>query len=354
MTQNVVQRFSAPTQAAAILILLLHSGACGPAWLAKQAEFAVENCTALDGAPELSSWRWKVDPDPVLTRGPKGAWDSFDVLNPSVVFWNGLYYNLYSGFDGHTWRTGLATSVDGRHWEKFAGNPVLSPLPGSWEGDYIAANGSALHDGSQFLYWYHAGRPARIGLARSTDARHWQRLGPPVLEPGPEGSWDESGVADPYVLRCRDAYYLYYLGQNRRAVQRIGAARSPDGIHWQKFIGNPVLDPGPPGAFDERGVGEPAVFRAATEFYMIYTGRSAGETRRLGAARSSDGVHWQRAALAATIASGQPWDSHVVCDPSVLAVNGKLWLWFGGGDVARPDERLHGQIGLATASLNGR
>jgi hypothetical protein len=122
-------------------------------------------------------------------------------------------------------------------------------------------------------------------------------------------------------------------------------------VHWQKFLANPVLDLGPPASFDERGLGEPAVFYSGPEFLMIYTGRDAEENRRLGAARSSDGVHWKRAALARPAAGGQPWNRRVVCDPTLWAHGGKLWMWFGGGDVASPDENLHGQIGLATLDL---
>lgn len=328
------------------LALILTAG-CGPAWRPKQGNFLLEGCPVSAPAPPPETWRWQPDTTPVLSRGAAGAWDAVDALNPSVVHWNGRFYNLYSGFDGRTWHTGLATSTDGRTWEKFSGNPVLSPLASTWEGDYIAANGSAFHDGSQFLYWYQAGRPPRIGLARSADVRRWERHGPPVLEPGPEGAWDEAGVADPYVIRCGAKYYLYYLGQNRRGTQRLGLARSSNGVQWQKLMANPVLDVGPPGAFDERGLGEPAVFRAAEEFYMIYTGRNAAENRRLGVARSSDGVEWRRAALAAPIAGDQPWNARVVCDPTLWAAPGALRLWFGGGDVPSPDENLNGQIGLA-------
>ena len=328
-------------------VLLLAAGCAPP----KQAPFSVTGCPPLEGLPAPESWQWRAEPAPVLAPGPAGAWDAVDVLNPSVVQWNSNFYNLYSGFDGRTWHTGLAISADGRAWEKFAQNPVLSPLPATWEGDYIAANGSALHDGRQFLYWYQGGRPARIGLARSADARRWLRHGPPVLEPGPRGAWDEAAVADPYVIRCRDMFYLYYLGQNRRGVQRLGVARSSDGVRWQKLLLNPVLDLGPPGSFDERGLGEPAVVRSGREFYMIYTGRNAAEERRLGVARSADGVTWRRAALGKPIAGDQPWNSHVVCDPTLWAAPGKLWLWFGGGDLPRPDENLHGSIGLATLEL---
>ena len=56
---------------------------------------------------------------------------------------------------------------------------------------------------------------------------------------------------------------------------------------------------------------------------------------------------WQRSARAVVLAGAQAWNSKVVCDPSVLPDDGGVDVWFGGGDVARPDERIHGQIGYA-------
>ncbi len=331
----------------ATLGLLLVASWCGP----RQANFTVSGCEVLARLPGPETWRLETALEPVLGRGPAGAWDAVDVLNPAVVHRENKFYILYSGFDGKTWRTGLAVSGDGRNWEKAATNPVLEPDARTWEGDYIAANGTALHDGREFVYWYQGGRPPRIGVTRSADARVWRREREPVLEPGPPGAWDEAGVADPFVLRCGSIYYMYYLGQNRRGLQRLGVARSSDGVHWQKHLANPVLDLGLPGAFDERSLGEPAVFRTGAELVMIYTGRDNAENRRLGVARSTDGVRWRRAALPQPIGGDRPWSSRVVCDPAVWAGQGRWWLWFGGGDVASPDENLHGQIGLATMEL---
>ena len=78
---------------------------------------------------------------------------------------------------------------------------------------------------------------------------------------------------------------------------------------------------------------------------MLYTGRDIGENRRLGLARSADGVRWKK--LPVVFAGGQAWDSKVVCDPSVVIEGSQIRVWFGGGDVARPDENVHGQIGMA-------
>jgi hypothetical protein len=48
-----------------------------------------------------------------------------------------------------------------------------------------------------------------------------------------------------------------------------------------------------------------------------------------------------------TIAGDQAWNSKVIADPSVeVQPDGTIRVWFGGGDVASPDQNLHGQIGV--------
>jgi predicted GH43/DUF377 family glycosyl hydrolase len=284
-------------------------------------------------------FRWEASAEPVITRGD---WDSSDVLNPSVVRFHDAYFNLYSGFDGHAWHTGLAVSQDGVHFEKRG--RVLSPS--GWEGKYIAANGSALADGDQLLYWYEAGNPFGIALARSSDGMAWKKVDGPVLSAGPFASWDELGVADPYVIRAGEEFYLFYTGMDRARRQRLGVARSRDGARWEKLRSNPILELGEPGAFDETGLGEPAVWASGGSYWMLYTGRNRGERRRMGLASSSDGVHWSRDPGFVPIAGGEAWDSQVVCDPTVEVTLQGVRVWFGGGDVASPDQNLHGQIGL--------
>ena len=337
----------------AVLCAML-SGACGPAFQPKQARFVAAGCEG-SSAPVGPEAQWEVRPDPVLSPGPAGAWDSVDVLNPSVVKVGETFYNLYSGFDGKTWHTGLATSADGTTWDKQGTEPVVSPDPTTWEGSYIAANGSLYHDGGRFLYWYQAGRRGKtsIGLAVSVDSNEWSKHGRPVLAPGPSRSWDETGVGDPYVIQCRGTYYMYYLGQNRFGIQRLGVARSTDGIHWQKSHTNPILDTGPPGGFDERGLGEPAVFRARDRYLMLYTGRDANEDRRIGWAESVNGVDWKKLTTQPMLEGSQAWNSHVVCDPSVWNQAGQVLVWFGGGNRPSPDENLNGQIGLAILKPRG-
>jgi predicted GH43/DUF377 family glycosyl hydrolase len=319
-----------------VLLAALLAAGCG-----RYADFALP---APAGPEREIHWRVREPVStPVLGRGAPGEWDASDVLNPSVIRGKDAYYNLYSGFDGRTWRTGLATSEDGLAWIKRG--PVLSPDPATWEGEYIAANGSLLARGTVFLYWYQGGRVPRIGLAHSSDPGKWRADPAPVLEPGPRGSWDERGVADPSVLELAGRLYMFYLGQDRARRQRLGVALSSDGVRWTKLRRNPILELGEPGAFDEVGLGEPAVWAQGGWYWMLYTGRDVRENRRLGLARSRDGVTWNRVSTAPVFSGGAAWNSKVVCDPTVEPRPGLVRVWYGGGDVARPDEGLHGQIG---------
>jgi predicted GH43/DUF377 family glycosyl hydrolase len=296
---------------------------------------------AVSGGAANVTWTFEEHPAPVMQRG-----DAQDVLNPSVVRRAGApYLNAYSEYDGKTWRTRLAQSEDGLRWKQL--QPTLSPEPGTWEGSYIAANGSALFVGPEIWYWYHSGpreRP-RIGVARD-----WKKDRTPVLEPGPYMSWDEYGVADPYVIQVGEWFYMYYLGEDRAWRQRIGVARSHNGSEWQKLRTNPILEVGEPGSFDEHGLGEPAVWESAGFYWMLYTGRGAGEVRKLGMARSTDGVHWTK--LPEVFSGAQEWDAQVICDPTVQKIDDRtVAVWFGGGNVPKPDEGLNGQIGYGVLRM---
>lgn len=249
---------------------------------------------------------------------------------------------LYSGWDGKSWRTltANAASISGP-WSK--GGVVLAPEGGA-EGSYIAANGSV--QGRQ--YWYQTGSPPFIRLARQDPDGAWVRVPGALLGPGPRGSWDERGVGDPYVIQpvAGGRYFMFFLGQDRARRQRLGVAESIDGVTWTKYLGNPILDLGQPGSFDEIGLGEPAVWQQAGKWWMLYTGRDRKEWRRTGLAVSADGVHWSRDGERPLLDVGDGWNSRVVCDPEVQKLSdGRVRVWFGGGDRPEPAENLHGQIG---------
>lgn len=312
-------RVPAPPIAAILLSVFL--SACAP--------YSSFTLPPVSGGDPRTTFVFQERLEPVVTRG---SWH--DALNPSVAGST----MLYSAWDGKTWHTVRADSANGLDWQDRG--VVLSPDPRTWEGSYIAANGTALQVSGELWHWYVAGpeeRPA-IGLVRGKSKEP-----SPVLRPGPYMSWDERGIADPYVIRIGAWFYMYFLGQDRALRQRLGLARSRNGIQWEKLRSNPILEIGGPDDFDENGLGEPAVWNSHGFYWMLYTGRAADETRRLGLARSTDGVHWTK--LAAVFSGSRPWDSKVICDPTVQVNGDEVRVWFGGGDIARPDYNLNGQIG---------
>lgn len=293
---------------------------------------------------------------PVLEQGEDGEWDDTDCLNPSVINFNNQYYNYYSGFDGQSWATGLAVSEDGKTWEKYEGNPVLWVGQAGLDNEYIAANGSAVVIDNKVYYYYQgvADGKAYIALATSEDGKTFTKHGEPILQADSSvGAWDEAGVADPYVIEYDGLYYMYYLGMNNVAIQRLGVAVSEDGIHWIKSVANPILDVGAKDTFDENGLGEPSVVYHAPYFYMFYTGRDAKENRNIGYALSVDGINWKKYSTDGLVDFQVEWNSKVICDTTFLldAETGLLDVWYGGGNIASPDENLNGKIGLFTVDL---
>jgi hypothetical protein len=167
----------------------------------------------------------------------------------------------------------------------------------SGEGGYIAANGSALFDEGEFWYWYQAGpkETPRLGLARSERR--------PALA---QGALSGDGLRSARKLGRTRA------GRSLRPSKWAGIstcftwariARGGNGWEWpgpwtasigRRCRSNPILELGKYGSFDEMGLGEPAVWIAHGYYWMLYTGRDAQQNRRLGMARSTDGVHWEK------------------------------------------------------------
>lgn len=269
-------------------------------------------------------WTWAPSPEPVLKNG--GKYDSVDALNPEVWQATDGWSMTYSGWDGRVWRTLSAVSKDGVAWTK-SDRVMIEPNPSTWEGNYIAANG--------FGPWYQAGTPPQIGDSRSRQV---------AVPRGPRGAWDEMGVGDPYIV----GRYIFFLGQDRARRQRLGVAELRGGT-WYKLASNPILELGEPGAFDEKGLGEPAVWEQHGRWWMLYTGRDKKEWRRIGLAVSRDGIQWSRIPGPPIIDVGAEgtWNSRVVCDPHVVQQpDGSVRVYFGGGNKPQPAENLNGQIGV--------
>ncbi len=68
------------------------------------------------------------DHNPILSPGEPGTWDELFLWTPQIIYDKNVFYLFYLGGNVKgQMAVGLASSIDGFHFTKFIGNPVLSP-----------------------------------------------------------------------------------------------------------------------------------------------------------------------------------------------------------------------------------
>lgn len=99
-----------------------------------------------------------------------GEWDATWVAYASV-FWNlGVWYIVYTGWDGTSQRIGLATSYSGfRTFDKWPFNPTFHEAGGSaWDGARVLQGSFLQYEDTFYMYYcgeHPAGENRKIGLA---------------------------------------------------------------------------------------------------------------------------------------------------------------------------------------------
>ena len=144
---------------------------------------------------------WKVDPEPLLKPGAVGDWDEKQVLAPHVIQIGNKYIMYYSGVGASgVQQIGMATSPDGYTWTKY-NDPTTVDKP------FVESD--------------------------------------PVFTPGDKGAWDGSWVHQPRVFQTSNGWIMIYRGVSDRngANMKLGLATSSDGIHWERYVGNPIFEP---------------------------------------------------------------------------------------------------------------
>jgi len=221
-----------------------------------------------------SSGQLKVAPESaIIPVGPVGAWDRF-VETPTVrrsatgSGWTMWYAGYAEKGDAANPFVGIAlgqaTSADaeGITWARLPA-PIYRASAGAWDGRLVTGP-TVLRgpDGLWRLYYSGAGTREGIGLLTSTDGQHWiPHPGNPVLEAEP-GAWDEQ-ILEQAAIYHNGRYWLWYSGYRNplKATTSIaiGVATSEDGVHWMPYAGNPVIRPGPAGAWNDLRVLAPDV-----------------------------------------------------------------------------------------------
>jgi len=239
---------------------------------------------------------WVDDPtDPVIGPPDPGAWDSADRNPLAVINVDSTYHLFFNGGTGGSplflgYDIGHATSSDGVIWEMDPANPVLTR--------------------------------------------------------GAEEEWDDETLWGLAVIHDESGFRMWYSGGDGD-VMRAGYATSPDGTTWAKHPGNPVIDVGPSGSFDDDGVNPEAVIFQGGRYRMWYmsakkVGFPVEYDWRIGYAESTDGLSWTKHPTP-VLEPGDGWESWLVYGPTVLFDGMNYHLWFTGHD------RSHIAIGYAAS-----
>ena len=283
----------------------------------------------------------------VLPNGSPGEADSVHARAPFVLRDDDATYKMwYMGYDGYRFRMLYATSPDGIHWLKHGVIMDVGVPPYNWDsvgGQSVLKIQSVYHmwfsagywSGGPFIFW------AQIYHAVSMDGLSWNVTG--VALP-PNQFWDRGMTNAPWVVRdSAGVFWLFHSGWDGSNT-RVGVATSGDGISFTPYAGNPILDLGPSGSWDESDVNTPAVIPGST--WLLYYAGTNRQVGALGTATSSDGFHWSKS-------QGNPvlgpdpapaFDSSGLVYPDWLADPSGSRLYYAGGD----GRTL--QIGLIKAS----
>lgn len=192
------------------------------------------------------------------------------------------------------WRKlGLVHAPGGERW--WARTHAYLPTAEVHEGEYVRVYFSGLDEQSY-------GRIGYVDLAWDDPTRVIAESAEPVLDLGPAGAFDDSGVSPSCVMTHGGVRRLYYFGWQR--MQRVpyllfaGLAESVDGGRsYSRVQATPVLDRTPDEPFVRSAttiLAEDGGYRA---WYVSATGWTEWQDRVVPeyvvrAARSADGIQW--------------------------------------------------------------
>ena len=168
----------------------------------------------------------------------------------------------------------------------------------------------------------------------------------PLLEPGSSGEWDDNSLHPGPVGWDGTQYVMLYSGYSG-SRWKIGAATSADMLSWTKYAGNPVVELGASGEWDDYHVFADDLTFDGVEWHLFYSGYS-GSHYQIGHATSADLLAWTRDPVNPVVSLGASgsWDDYHTNNPTVGLYDGEYHMWYGGAYNSSGDRR----IGHATST----
>jgi predicted GH43/DUF377 family glycosyl hydrolase len=293
---------------------------------------------AADVPPALERWlapqTWQRDTEgPIVSLGKAGDFDDAHIFAPTVAFENDRFSMWYCGSRGtrlgRVFRLGLATSTDGKEFERYAGNPVLEFRDGEHSvltpGLLHHGDGNALREDGKLRMWLSSTAFGKTGLhtlheTTSADGIHWDEPSPVLLE----------HVYCPTVLKSDRGYQLWYVDVSKRPWV-IRYAESADGRKWT-VREQPVLQLSQP--WEAEIVVYPCVLKIDGVYLMWYGSYYSAvrrQTTAIGFAASTDGITWHKHPQNPVLKPEpeRAWESHYVTSGSVMRLpDGSFRYWY--------------------------
>ncbi len=163
----------------------------------------------------------------------------------------------------------------------------------------------------------------------------WERRGLLLAPPlGPE--WAVSHAALPIVdAVCGEGFDVLFTSRDEQGRSRIGRATvavTDARARVSRVVGEPLLDLGATGAFDDRGVTGACLVHHEGRSFLYYSGWSLGVTVPfyfyVGCAISDDGGRTFRRVSRAPVLERDDIDPYLTASPWILVEDGVWRMWY--------------------------
>jgi hypothetical protein len=318
---------------------------------------------------ELQLWlgpqNWRRDVEgPVVSLGKSGDFDDTHIFAPMVARDKGRFLLWYCGSQGfahdlarqrtvdeRVFKIGLATSKDGKQFDRHAGGPVFAIADGRRSvltpTVLRNADGSVLREAGKMRMWFSSGtlggggRVHSIQETSSSDGIKWSKASPVQIE----------RAYAPTVIKTDDGYQMWYTvpGSYPWLMKH---ARSDDGQKWI-VRKEPVLKLTQD--WEHFLQIYPTVTKIGKVYLMWYASylQADKQTTAIGFAVSLDGVRWYKHPQNPVLRPdpSRPWESHYVSSHSVIRLSdGSFRMWYASRQKP-PFTNLY--FALNTASWSG-
>jgi sucrose-6-phosphate hydrolase SacC (GH32 family) len=170
---------------------------------------------------------------------------------------------------------GLAISDDGMTFKKFDSNPIImgmAPEVVRFKGQFYLFFQRLSKNNRMYIYCC----PSDDGI------RFREENVKMVFTPSDNlNSFEDYSISTVRIWQEKDWFYMTYGGCDcfPDYPAAIGLARSSDLIHWERYPGNPILERGLPGDWDEGAVWFATIYRHEDTYFLWYEGTGTGLTQ---------------------------------------------------------------------------